>query len=282
MAFDRQTPICQSVGQGFSSPTMKRPCAQHWVSSWGILSGNLSQAAMLTSHQQIVLECLQARRFLEQSGCLTIDNTIAIVHADTLYLYARKPWVVDWVLANLEAVKNDAYIICGAKTIGLFCYGESIDEFCTRDILVGNADVTFATSPTMTIATPEPVVQFAPVSAPAALETTIETPVARLFTIDELSEIAHQAGRFDLAEIKAEILALNPKAFVYGEIKLYALDAAEQAIRNLSSDVIQRTRTIASQWSTSNAEAKVTAAKTAAKKKTSARKPAAKKTVATT
>lgn len=236
----------------------------------------------MTPYEQTLLECRRALRFIQRSGYLTIDNTIAIVHKTTLHLYARQPCAVDWILANLEAVKRNAYIICGADTIALFCYGEKVDDFLTRGIECTQADVTFATSPTMTIATLEPTaLESAPLASPEPPLPSTPASVIKLFTINELSGFAQQVG-FDPGAIASEIRAINPRAFHRNGEDLYELDAVYQAIDRLKDEAKERLKLVATQTRVMPQAQPPAAKKTVAKKKSTARKPTAKETVAAT
>lgn len=196
---------------------------------------------MLPPEQQTVLECLQARRFLDSIPSLTIYSAIVIVHDHTLHLDANEPSVVDWVLNHLKLVKYVAWLTCGVQSITLLCYGEIVDEFPVRDILVGNADAI----DTMTTATIEPIVETAPVSAPEPAPTP-NIAATELYTLSELGQFAKKIG-FDPKTIEDEIRAINPTAFVRRGEMLYELSVCDRAIQNVTADAIGRMRNIAAQ-----------------------------------
>lgn len=192
----------------------------------GILSAVPPKIAMFSSQQQTLLEAMQSRRFMDSIPSLTIDKIIAIIHNGRLAIY--DPGFVDWVLLHLKLVKHQAWISCGVKTVAIFCYGEIVNEFLTRDILVGNADVTFATLPSMTTATLEPIAESAPVSAPE-LPVDSPKPATELFTIAEIAAVAEKVGLSGTA-IADEIRAINPKPFRWHGEELYELTVMDRAI----------------------------------------------------
>ena len=238
---------------------------------------------MLSPQQQTTLESMQARRFREETN-LSTDEAIVILNNHKLLIYARKPGVVDRILNSAE-IKQQAWLICGAESIALFCYGESVSEFRTRDILVCNADVKPATP--MTTAILEPVAENAPT---AALEPTIENFPIELYTIDELSRIAQKVG-FDAQAIwagllmvevgqaiEAEIKAINPKPFARGKLRLYPLEVVDQAIQNVSRDAMLKARSIALAEDATEAEKAPRAETPARAKKPTASQPAKSRT----
>jgi hypothetical protein len=207
--------------------------------TWESLTEHCQCRPMLSPQQHTLLESMQAHRFREALN-LTIKEIIVILNDHKLTLYARKPSVVDRILNHIAEIKQQAWIICGAESVKLFCYGEIVSEFATRDILVCNADVKPATPMTITL---EPVV--AENNAPTpALEQTIENFPIELYTIDELSRIAQKVG-FDAQAIEAEIKAINPKPFARGKLRLYPLEVVDQAIQNVSRDAMLKARSIA-------------------------------------
>ncbi|MBW4422226.1 MAG: hypothetical protein KME13_23925 [Myxacorys californica WJT36-NPBG1] len=240
---------------------------------------------MFTPQQQTLVEAMQARRFLDSIPSLSIDQAIVIIHDPSelgranrkLNLFARNPSVVDWVLTHLKLVKYMAWLTCGVETVALLCYGETVDEFATRDILIGNADA----ETDMTTATlGQSAVDNAPVS-PIETVSTDPTPTIAatdLYTIAELSDFAHQTG-FDPTAIADEIRAINPRAFRRNGEDLYELDAAYQAIDRLKDEAKERLKSVAAQNRVvAKAQAPAAKPRTAAQKKPAARRSAAKTT----
>jgi hypothetical protein len=193
--------------------------------------------AMFSPQQQTLLKAMQARRFREEIN-LTIEEAIVVLNAPQLTLLARKPSVVDTVFNRIAEIKQQAWIICGAESVKLLCYGEIVSEFATRDILVGNADVSAARPMTITL---EPVV--AENNAPAA---ELSSAKNKLFTLEQIGGFAEQIG-YSSEAVQREIQALGIDPFEHEGKDLYQLDAAYRAIDNLSNDAKNRLKLVAAQ-----------------------------------